>query len=875
MSTYSDALEVISKYKEAKAKKNIIMTPIHEGKAVKLLGQAAKEGNLEAMYQLAHYYSHLRAFSDRDFNITYAIGMNVDGNSNHYSEDQETSLQWLTKAAEGGHMTSILLLGKYYAESMGGKMRDGQKAIAWYEKAEAAGNVDSFEILINLYKDTKKLDKMFILLKKYAPKNDEEIASWKYSFELALFYDEAGEKENAFRYFSALFQPGIMDLQGIPEQKCGDYYYEKGEYKRAVEHYRKAILKGNVQARDLYKACVKEEKGICKEEALEFYKKGAVAWTKGQLAICYLDGIFEGKNNAEVFQLLKEAYEEDLASRKLFSVFTRDDHLNKQVIMTPDLELATRLGDCYFKGLGTTVDYAKALEYYKMANSISLLYHTIDEIHSQKWKATKDTFLPKCQWDFKCKEQTLHRPVNTTVCLLNLDKHVEAVAGLYILARTEGANQNWARTELGRCLLYGQGIEANTQLGFQYFEKAAKEGGVGGQNMLGFCYLNGIGVDKDEVQGFYWFEKAATSPNAYATPMSNVAYCYQEGCGVKQDYEKAQEWYRKAAEKGDPNAQAHAEALNDKVAEQLKQETIALSIKEISNKLKEKKEEIEGAKIPQTEPKYEGSAHAELDKLIGLSSVKKEVATMEHLLKINQMRKEQGLPVSEVSKHMVFTGNPGTGKTTVARIIAQIYKENGVLSTGQLVETDRGGLVEGYIGQTAPKTTKKVKEALGGVLFIDEAYALTPEDDARDFGQEAVNTLLKLMEDHKDDLVVIVAGYSVQMERFIDSNPGLKSRFTTYIDFPDYTSEEMQQIFDVIATKNQYVVTEGAREALMELWDASHAFANAGNGRAVRNVYEKVQRLQATRIVESGEMSREALVTILAEDVPKEREIFH
>ena len=357
--------------------------------------------------------------------------------------------------------------------------------------------------------------------------------------------------------------------------------------------------------------------------------------------------------------------------------------------------------------------------------------------------------------------------------------------------------------------------------------------------------------------------KYAASHN-HSLAQYNVALCYHLGNGIESDIEKALEWYKKSLQNGYTPAKQQ--------------------IKIIEEALDEEKRQRELNETPNASPKKEtfttptqnfsGSGHEELDKLIGLTNVKKEVSVMEHLIKMNQMREKQGLPTSNVSKHMVFTGNPGTGKTTVARIIAQIYKENGILTTGQLVETDRSDLVGRYIGHTAPKTTEKVKEALGGVLFIDEAYALTPEDGGNDFGQEAVNTLLKLMEDHKDNLVVIVAGYKEEMNRFIDSNPGLKSRFTTYIDFPDYSSEEMQQIFDHIACKNQYVITEGARTKLMNLWDTSHECANAGNGRAVRNVYEKVQRLQATRLFESGHTDMNALITILPEDIPSPEEVF-
>ena len=183
----------------------------------------------------------------------------------------------------------------------------------------------------------------------------------------------------------------------------------------------------------------------------------------------------------------------------------------------------------------------------------------------------------------------------------------------------------------------------------------------------------------------------------------------------------------------------------------------------------------------------------ELDALIGLQAIKHDVKELIAYVKVQKLREESGLKSVPASLHLVFTGNPGTGKTTVARIIAKLYKQIGVLSSGQLVEVDRSGLVAGYVGQTALKTQQKIEEAMGGILFIDEAYALAKEGN--DFGQEAVDTVLKAMEDNRSDFVVIVAGYTEPMERFIESNPGLKSRFNKYIEFADYTMEELTAIF--------------------------------------------------------------------------------
>ena len=257
----------------------------------------------------------------------------------------------------------------------------------------------------------------------------------------------------------------------------------------------------------------------------------------------------------------------------------------------------------------------------------------------------------------------------------------------------------------------------------------------------------------------------------------------------------------------------------------------------------------------------------ELDALVGLKAVKAEVKLVTNLMRVETLRRERGLPVVDSSHHLVFTGNPGTGKTTVARLVAQIYRSVGAVEKGHLVETDRAGLVAGYIGQTAQRVKDVVTAALGGVLLIDEAHALARGDD-RDFGHEAIDMLVKLMEDHRDEVVVIVAGYPEEMAEFLDANPGLRSRFPKTIFFEDYTDEQLLQIFDGMCAKGRYKPDEDCRQRVLAYVAAQPRDRGFGNARFVRNLFEAAVARQASRVVDLAPLSDDQLVTLVADDIP-------
>ena len=518
----------------------------------------------------------------------------------------------------------------------------------------------------------------------------------------------------------------------------------------------------------------------------------------------------------------------------------------------PDEGARCYLGRMYAKGIGVGKDEAQAAHWFRLAaesgNAEAQRYLAFALLNGRGVPLDEAEGIRRLRQAADAADVPAQRQLGYHYASgIGLPTNEQLAVHWFTLAARQG--DRFAQYNLAFALANGRGAERSPLEALRWYRLAAEQAMPEAQVALGQIYEHGVGVPVDYEQSLFWNRQAARKSNAEAC--NNLGWLYENGLGVPQNLAEARHWYEEAARQEFAGAKQRLLNLRERTAS-------AGNVSRVTM-------------LPLHAPEHSITEYlnAAFADFVGLEAVRDEVFRQASYLQVQKMRASQGLRIpNSPSRHLVFIGNPGTGKTSIARIIAGLYQRLGILKTDKVVETDRAGLVAPYVGQTAIKTRAIAESALGGVLFIDEAYALARSSE-QDFGREAIETLLKMMEDHRDDLVVIVAGYVNEMDHLIQANPGLASRFNRYIRFPNYTAPELLAIFLNFCKSHSYVLDSSIHHGLelvfsREIHVQQQKFSNA---RYARNLFEKVIEAQAQRVFALPDASKADLQNIVSADV--------
>ena len=839
----SDAMKVIEKIKKELEKSPKIppsqQPPVLDKSIDAIIKEA--EGYVDAkQYDKAfecYWMAAILGSALAQHNVGYAF-MFGEGTSKDYAK----AVYWLEKSAAQNFAGAYNDLGLCYSNGYG-VVQDKYKALECYQKAADLGSKKALENIEVIKKELEKSPK--IPPSQQPPVLDKSIDA---IIKEAEGYVDAKQYDKAFECY---WMAAILG-SALAQHNVG-YAFMFGEgtskdYAKAVYWLEKSAAQNFAGAYNDLGLCYSNGYGVVQDKykALECYQKAADLGSKKAL------------ENIEVIKkYLEKNPQTPPSSQPPMNHKTADDFWNEGVQYYQnnrfDLALerfikAAELGDAraqyqtgymYLNGKGTAKDYSKTIYWLEKsaAQNFVSAFNTLGICYHNGYGVAKDPY-KALEYYQKAAELGHENAKNSAEAL---KKELEQNPQTPPISQTpvEPKSVDELITE---ALKYDK--EKQYEKSLQLYLMAADLGSALAQNNVGYSYLFGEGTAKDFAKAVYWFEKSAAQN--FAGAYNNLGLCYSNGFGVVQDKYKALECYQKAADLGSKKALENIEAIKKYL--------------ELHPEIKKPLDNH--PEIPQTPI----SPVEELNGLIGLDNVKQDVMEMVQLLEYQKKRKEQNKKTSPVSMHMVFTGNPGTGKTTVARIIAKMYHQLGLLEKPDIVEVDRSDLVAEYIGQTAGKTKKKIEEALGGVLFIDEAYTLVKKGSGNDYGQEAIDTLLKAMEDYRDRLMVIVAGYTEEMSQFINSNPGLKSRFKKVLHFEDYNAQQLCNIFYKLTESDEYTVDDDAKEVLSRHFEKVYRTKGSrfGNGRDVRNLYQDVLTKHVVRVSGENDMDSD---NISKEDV--------